>query len=243
MVRLWRSQWSYESLYKKAESPRLRSELEAKLVRNRHRFLFTLILWLYGAFALFRFSYHTRVAAEAQHIKLSDPLLSGAPQFTLLTLIIGLSAYLRVVRSDAVVRRDEIAAGKAWNYPIDGKRCGLTDMRLKLLDNTSTTLLVASPFLIFLFILIAARAFFDAYARLASIQHSDRILSAGDVVILAWTAAAFLSLGVFHFIARMRDDRVRAVSRSFENEFKSSAMDSAKPNEEAVLENIADASL
>jgi len=236
-LRWIRSRWGYRYLEDGSKVEHHDSSLKRRLARHHYAFILLLSLFLVGATKLFIYFY---ITSGSQKV-LSTPLLSGAPQFTLLALIVGLSAYLRTVRSNAVELRDKIAGGGVWNYPIEGDRRFLTGMKLELLDNVATKLLLMSPLLVMLFMGIAARALFDAVNDAMHFTQASRILTSADIVILTWTTSVFILLGLFHFNSRVRDDRIRAVARTFESELLTTHKEQLTSREKEIeVESIAE---
>jgi hypothetical protein len=217
-ITMKRSWWSYERIYEDMGEARRISDLEKRLARFKYLFIAVITVWIAGAGSLFFYLFR-----HWQNSAPPTPLLSGSPQITLLALIIGLSAYFRQVRSNAVSQRDRAAGGQLWNYPIHGKYAALTKRKLTLLDKTSLMLTMASPLFIVLFVVLSLRAVFDAVDHIKHYLHGALILAVGDVVILTWVLFAFGILSVTHFVSRTRDDRIRAVSRAFEDEFRMEA--------------------
>jgi len=210
-----RSWWGYERIYEDMGIKRERGILEKRI--SRYQLAFWLLIFGWASGIIVSFLYLFRVWRALSIPANTHPLLSGAPQFTLLALIVALGAYLRQIRNNAVEQRDRIAAGGAWNYPTDKPYWGFTERRVRLLDNISLYLTLASPLVILLFMLIALRAFFEAMNLVDPLPNADLILRISDVIILGWTAAIFLMLTFTHFRARVRDDRTRAVSRTLED--------------------------
>jgi hypothetical protein len=207
-------------MYQDLGETRRTSDLEKRLTKFKYLFVVVLTVWVTGAGSLYCWIYR-----DWQNASSPNPLLSGSPQIALLALIIGLSAYFRQVRSNAVDQRDKVAEGKLCNYPIHGKYMALTERKLRLLDTTGLMLTMASPLFIILFVALSLRAVFDAIDQVKYYPHGALILAVADVVILVWVLFAFGILTITHFISRTRDDRIRAVSRAFEDEFRRDAAD------------------
>jgi len=47
-----------------------------------------------------------------------EPVLKGAPQFIVLSLVVAFAVYLRQVSTNASELRDKIKSGTMWNYPL-----------------------------------------------------------------------------------------------------------------------------
>jgi hypothetical protein len=78
-----------------------------------------------------------------------DPLLKGAPQFIVLSLVLVFAAYLRQLSSGAVELRNKIVGGEIWNYPPD-RSYSFVPKKVEALDQTADTLSVVGPLLIWL---------------------------------------------------------------------------------------------
>lgn len=172
----------------------------------------------------------------------SDPVLKGPPQFILLAIIVALSAYLRAVRSSAVEQRDKIAGGEMWNYPLESPYSAFTERKLELLERVAKTLTVISPFFIILFMVITGRAAISAFDRSNDpCSHITRVLWVVDFIIVAWVFFAFVGLASSHFVARRRDDWIRAVAKDSEPEIiaKAKAEEMRERKVEATLVELA----
>ncbi len=225
MINWW--QRDIDRIYKEMNVLRSTSDFERETARRLRLTLFGLITWLIflGVISVWLYAKTTPSLADARatpsqaRFALKDPLLKGPPQFILLTMIIGLSAYLRQVRAAAVELRDKIAAGSVWNYPLQPPYLVFTRRKIRLLDEVSSTLTTISPFFILLFVAIATRAGFDAVDRLSELGGaSTRVLYVVDLLIVGWVFLGVVGLAYSHFVSRVQDDKIRVVARSFEEE-------------------------
>lgn len=220
--------WTIDKMYEEMKRDRQTGDLEKSMNRRIRLTLVALPTWIVVmAFSAGWLYFHIeRPPVSISQPTLSheprDPLLKGPPQFILLALIVALSAYLRQVRSTAVEQHDKIANGGVWNYPLDSPYLVFTKRKLKLLDGVANNLTVASPFFIVLFVVITGRAGIDALDRFRHPGGFEftQILCIIDFIIVIWVFLAFLGLTVSHFITRIRDDRIRAVARDFEDEIR-----------------------
>jgi len=80
-----------------------------------------------------------------QRDPLVDPVLKGAPQFIVLSLVVAFAVYLRQVSTNASELRDKIREGNVWNYPAAHSK-----QRMEALDGISEKISVAAPFMILL---------------------------------------------------------------------------------------------
>src|SRR5216683_6565240 len=139
----------------------------------------------------------------------AHPLLKGAPQFIVLSLLVVFATYLRQLSSGAVELRNKIVGGDIWNYPPD---CGYSFVQKKVeaLDRTADTLSVVGPLLIWLAVFATIRIGFDAISKFVSPWGwIPNLLVWADLGIAIWLFCTFACLGGFHFAARREEDRIR----------------------------------
>jgi hypothetical protein len=133
--------------------------LEQDLRHWRLKVLKYFVLWLAGlagVVALVTCKYYSGIVPS------KEPLLKGPQEFILLALIVAFTAYLRQVHMSAIEQRDKIRKGEVWNYPLHKPYHEYTMAKVKALDNVAESLAIASPFLIWLFILVAFRIVVEA---------------------------------------------------------------------------------
>ncbi len=138
-------------------------------------------------------------------------LLDGSPQFTVLSLLIALSVYLRHVQSGARETWALIREGKVWNFPL---RLSNTRAKLNALERTSETLNRVAPMMISLSLLTAGRIALAGFA--AHLPHWVQVsLYFFDVLILISIAFLLIGLACVHLIARRNDSEIRAQMRRY----------------------------
>jgi hypothetical protein len=146
-----------------------------------------------------------------------EPILKGAPQFIVLSLVVAFAVYLRQVSTNASELRDNIKSGKVWNYP-PGK--AHTEDKLQALDGVCEKIGITAPFMILLTIAAAGRIVFDAllkFPRLAAL-HINSALFLVDLGIALWIFFLFFALAIFHARGRRRDSNIRINTRANEDE-------------------------
>jgi hypothetical protein len=148
-------------------------------------------------------------------------LLGGSGGLAVFAIAVALSAYLRSVAGTADEKREKIRAGKVPLFPAvnpDNKdgRTACTEQKLKALDQTFENLQVAANFLIFLTLLLAIRLSAESVSRLSSYFSTRGQLAfrAWDLVILEWLTLAIAALGLMHWFARNRDERIRVAAEA-----------------------------
>lgn len=161
---------------------------------------------------------HRQFLARAEECHNVIPLLSGPAQFTVLTLVVALAAYLRSVRTGALEFRDEIRANKVWNYPTDFDQFPFTEQKLVLLDGVAVSIQTVSPFFIQLSMVIAIRIVAEAYIK----YHAGGLQCNGwliitDTIIALWICLGLAGLAFTHFTARARDAEITQDSRRAED--------------------------
>ena len=149
-----------------------------------------------------------------------EPLLKGPPEFILLALIVAFTAYLRQVHMSAIEQRDKIRKGEVWNYPLHTPYHEYTKAKIEALDSVAESLAIASPFLVWLFVLAAFRIVVEAVLRLSptSSLSYPRWLYIFDFAIAFWVLGIFIILALTHWHSRRRNAEIRAVERAFEDE-------------------------
>jgi hypothetical protein len=138
-----------------------------------------------------------------------DPLLKGAPQFIVLSLIVVFAAYLRQVFVGAVEMRNKIIGGEIWNYP-SGRGYGFVRNKIKALDKTADALSLVGPLMIWLAVFAVIRIGLDGISKFASSPRwIPGILVHFDLGIAVWLLIIFGMLGYFHFRAKRDDDDIQ----------------------------------
>jgi hypothetical protein len=120
-----------------------------------------------------------------------EPILKGAPQFIVLSLVVAFAVYLRQVSTNASELRDKIKRGKEWNYPLGAAH---TEDKLQALDGVCEKIGITAPFMILLTIASAGRIVFDAllkFPRLA-LLHIGWVLFLMDLGIALWVFFSLL---------------------------------------------------
>jgi len=148
----------------------------------------------------------------------TDPLLKGAPQFIVLSLVVVFAAYLRQLSSGAVELRNKIVGGEIWNYPPD-RGYSFVQKKVEALDQTADTLSVVGPLLIWLAVFATIRIGFDAVSKFVSPwSWIPSLLVWFDFGIAIWLFCTFACLGGFHFAARREEDKIRCAADEKEPE-------------------------
>jgi len=148
----------------------------------------------------------------------TDPLLKGAPQFIVLSLVVVFAAYLRQLSSGAVELRNKIVGGEIWNYPPD-RGYSFVQKKVEALDETADTLSVVGPLLIWLAVFATIRIGFDAVSKFVSPwSWIPSLLVWFDFGIAIWLFCTFACLGGFHFAARREEDKIRCAADEKEPE-------------------------
>ena len=148
----------------------------------------------------------------------TDPLLKGAPQFIVLSLVVVFAAYLRQLSSGAVELRNKIVGGEIWNYPPD-RGYSFVQKKVEALDETADTLSVVGPLLIWLAVFATIRIGFDAISKFVSPwSWIPSLLVWFDLGIAIWLFCTFACLGGFHFAARREEDKIRCAADEKEPE-------------------------
>lgn len=146
----------------------------------------------------------------------SDPILKGAPQFIVLSLVVAFAVYLRQVNTNASELRDKINSGQVWNYPVESDHA---EDKMQALDGVCEKLGIAAPFLILLTIVAAGRIVFDALLKfpLLAQRKLNWILFLVDLGIALWIFLLFVALAIVHRKGRKRDDGIRIAVRADED--------------------------
>jgi len=162
-----------------------------------------------------------------------EPVLKGAPQFIVLSLVVAFAVYLRQVSTNASELRDKMKRGKEWNYPPGTAH---TEDKLQALDGVCEKIGITAPFMILLTIAAAGRVVFDALLKfppLASL-HINWVLFLVDLGIALWVFFFFVALAIFHTRGRRRDNNIRLATRANEDECPRNFTHDANVNPAAV---------
>lgn len=139
-----------------------------------------------------------------------EPLLLSTSGMTLLAIIVALSAYLRQVSANAEDKRDKIELGKLDKlYPEKSER---RKRKIAALTRTSENMHVAAPILMLLSLAIALRLLVETSAKGGLLQSWQRFLRIYDFLVLETVVLAFLALCILHFVAWIRDEKIRALT-------------------------------
>jgi len=193
-------------------------EFERGIILTRHKVRMMAIVSAALSLALIAVEHCllTRFAATCNGIV---PLLSGAPQFAVLTLIVALAAYLRSVRNNAIDLRDLIRQGEVKSYPLHGTRFEFSRKKMVLLDEVANYMSIAGPYFIWLIVIVAARITCESFLRfVGSDLQCIRGLFIWDTLIALWMLIGLAFLAVTHFSARRKDEEIRVAARRQENE-------------------------
>lgn len=150
---------------------------------------------------------------EAEH-PASELVLSTPAAFTLLAIVIAISAYLRQVAISADEKRDVIITGGSRLYPVDSvdpRQSQCVRDRLSALERTGNNMQVAAPLTILLSIAIASRLLVETLVRRAGAEPRElrSLLAIVDTLTIAWLVVSLIWLGLLHRAARARDQRIR----------------------------------
>jgi hypothetical protein len=138
-----------------------------------------------------------------------QPLLSTPAAFTLLAIIIALSAYLRSVAGTADSKREAIRLGNEPLFPITPESAH-TKRKLEALDESYYRLHIAARFLIWLTIAISARILAESIVGFGYYFSSQALyLRFADFLIIVWLILSLLVLALVHFQAFHRDENIR----------------------------------
>jgi len=142
----------------------------------------------------------------------SEPLLSGPPEFIILSLIAALALYLRQVNLNTLDLRYRIFHQELWNLPPEQ----LYRMaKLQFLQQTSDAILVASPFMFLLILAVCAWIIGDVYSRFYYLpRRGPMILYQLDILIVVWLTLTFIGLTFAHFYVRYYDDQIEGEVRA-----------------------------
>jgi hypothetical protein len=159
----------------------------------------------------------------------ASSLLGGPAGLAILTIVVGLSAYLRSVAGTADERIEKIRAGGDDLYPKitaskDG-RTACTEKKLDSLEATFWKLQVVAGFLIVLTFVISVRLFVESLLNVSAsssifVQFYVRLW---DSLILVWLVLATLGLAIMHWVARNRDERLRTMAEACRTEHESAS--------------------
>ncbi len=160
-------------------------------------------------------------AYPPQSIPRQQPLLSTPAAFTLLAIVIALSAYLRGVAGAADSKRDEIRMGNDPLFPI-GPDLEHTKRKLDALDQSYYRLHIAARFLIWFTIAISVRLFAECIVGFGYVFSSRALyLRFADFLIIEWLILSLIVLAGIHFQAFHRDEGIRdSVGRFVEEQSK-----------------------
>ena len=165
--------------------------------------LFTLFATTAALLAIVHCVFHSFDLPKGTNAPLLD---SGG--FTLLAIVVALSAYLRSVAAAADEKREKIRSGKMMVLYPPGKTH--TDEKLKALGNSYDKLEVGVPFMIWLTIFIAVRLLLGSISRLGFYWlNTVLFFRIFDVLILEWLFLAFAMLAILHHYGYRRDERLR----------------------------------
>ena len=138
-----------------------------------------------------------------------QPLLSTPAAFTLLAIIIALSAYLRSVAGAADSKRDAIRLGNEPLFPI-APEMEHTARKLSALDQSYYRLHIAARFLIWFTIAVSMRLLVECFVGFGYYFSSQALyLRFADFLIIEWLILSLLVLAGIHFQAFHRDEGIR----------------------------------
>lgn len=136
-----------------------------------------------------------------------DPLLSGAPQLVILSLISALALYLRQVNLNALELRYKIRHGEMWNLRPEIK---YKKKRLSQLRMTSNAISLISPYMFVLMLIVCARIVCDAFSRFYyDSWEVPRLFYVADCLIVVWLSLGFVGLTYAHLSVRAVDDKIQ----------------------------------
>jgi hypothetical protein len=139
-----------------------------------------------------------------------QPLLSTPAAFTLLAIVIALSAYLRSVAGAADNKRDEIRIGNDPLFPVGPSEPERTKRKLDALDQSYYRLHIAARFLIWFTIVISLRLLADCFVGFGYYLSSRALcLRFADFLIIEWLILFLGILAAIHFHAFYRDEEIR----------------------------------
>ena len=142
-----------------------------------------------------------------------DAPFSGSLQIVLIALVLALSGYLRQVYSHTLDLRDKVRVGELKNYPLSQEH---TKKRVAALENNALYLKAASPFLLLLGLGLSARLVVETIGRVLKWGQNGFLFWIADVIFAEWLGLLLLGLIVVHLIARVRDDKIRAEAKVYE---------------------------
>lgn len=140
------------------------------------------------------------------------PILNGAPGFILLTLSVGIGAYVRQVYVGASETYDKIIRKKLEAiWPLDKQ---YTLDRLENIDNALLALRIVT-IIMFAFILATSLRLI-AYAMTAADMAllSDETLCKWDVVMTVWIGAAFGIMWIAHAVTSAKEREYHRLMRA-----------------------------
>jgi len=139
-----------------------------------------------------------------------EPLLSTPAAFTLLAIVVALSAYLRSVAGAADDKRHKIRANQEPLYPMTTPSTPHTICKLSALDKSYERLQIGARFLIWLTIIVGLRLVLESIARFGFYldPHASyfRVI---DMWVFEWLALAIMVLAVMHYKGHRRDEAIR----------------------------------
>jgi len=142
-----------------------------------------------------------------------EPLLSGPPQFVILSLIAALALYLRQVNLNAIDLRYKIQHGQLWNLSPESE---YADEKAERLEETSNTIMLVSPFLFALILAVCGRIICDSFSRFSyESRTAPNAFYVLDCLIAVWLSLTFLGLTIADFVVRYKDNRIQRKIRSY----------------------------
>jgi hypothetical protein len=117
---------------------------------------YVIVICIYAAAVAFVVIYSPEIAPRG------EPLLSGAPEFIILSLVAALALYLRQVNLDTLDLRYKIQHDELWNRPPERE---YRNEKLERLRETSDAIMLASPFMFVVIIAVCIRIVWDGYDR------------------------------------------------------------------------------
>jgi hypothetical protein len=146
-------------------------------------------------------------------------LLGGPAGLSIFIIVVGLSAYLRQVAGTADEKRQELRTKGDTLYPklepgIKNGRTACTERKIEALEDTFGNLQIAAGFLILLSLTVAIRLFVESLTKPAAsdIPSVEFYFRVWDALILEWLVLATFALGIMHWRARNRDEKIRVIA-------------------------------
>jgi hypothetical protein len=135
----------------------------------------------------------------------NSPLLSGPPEFIILSLLAALALYLRQVNLNAADVHYKIRHGELWKAPPED---AFRPQKLKQLRQTSATILGVTPFMFVVILVVCGRIVYDTLCRYYAKPWIEP-LYALDFLIVVWLWFIFLGLTIAHFVVRYKDHHLQ----------------------------------